>query len=78
MTLCEYADLFGVPGQGIHAIRIGNIAIVDVIFTVIGAYLLSKFFDTDFIVTLIAVFLLGIILHHMFCVETTINKWLFG
>jgi hypothetical protein len=45
--------------------------------TIIGAYILSLIFKTPFAYTLIALFVLGIILHRIFCVRTTIDKFLF-
>jgi len=77
MNLCKYKDALGVPGKGIHSYRIFNIAIADVIMTIIGAYILSLIFKTPFLYTLIALFVLGIILHKIFCVRTTIDKFLF-
>jgi len=78
MDLCKYKDALGIPGKGIHSYRIFNIAIADVIMTIIGAYILSLIFKTPFTYTLIALFILGIILHRIFCVHTTIDKLLFG
>jgi len=77
MNLCKYKDALGIPGKGIHSYRIFNIAIADVIMTIIGAYILSLIFKTPFAYTLIALFVLGIILHRIFCVRTTIDKFLF-
>jgi uncharacterized membrane protein len=77
MSLCKYKDALGIPGKGIHSYRIFNIAIADVIMTIVGAYVLSLIFKTPFIYTLIALFILGIILHRIFCVRTTIDKLLF-
>jgi uncharacterized membrane protein len=77
MSLCKYKDALGIPGKGIHSYRIFNIAIADVIMTIIGAYILSLIFKTPFTYTLIALFILGIILHRIFCVRTTIDKLLF-
>ena len=76
--LCKYKDALGVPGQGVHSYRIFNIAIVDVIMTVIAAYLFSLIFRTSFLYTTIVLFILGIILHKIFCVKTTVDKFLFG
>jgi hypothetical protein len=39
MDLCKYKNILGVPGQGPHSYRIFNIAIVDVILTIILAYM---------------------------------------
>jgi len=76
MRLCQFKNLFGVPKEGLHSIRIFNIAIVDVILTVIGAYLLSRYFEWNFWYTLGGLFILGIFLHWLFCVDTTINLFL--
>ena len=71
-------EIFGKEGEGVHSYRVFNIAIVDVIATIIGAYLLSIFFKINFWIILIILFILGIILHRLFCVNTTINKFIFG
>ena len=77
MNLCKYKNLLGIPGKGIHSFQIGGIAVADVIMTVIGALFLSCLFKWNFLYTLICLFLLGIVLHHVFCVRTTIDKLLF-
>ena len=76
--LCKYKDFFGRPGEGAHSYRIFNIAYIDVIFTVIMAWVISKLFTLSFGYTLIIVFLLGIVMHRAFCVRTTIDKLFFG
>jgi uncharacterized membrane protein len=78
IDLCKYKDILGVPGKGIHSYRIFGIAIADVIMTIIGAKILSIIFKWKFMYTLIGFFLLGIVLHKLFCVNTTINKLIFG
>jgi hypothetical protein len=42
MPLSDYKDIFGKPGEGGHAYRIFDIAIVDVIFTIIGGYMIAN------------------------------------
>jgi hypothetical protein len=76
--LCKYKDFFGKPGEGAHSYRIFNIAYIDVIFTVIMAWAISKLFAASFGYTLVVVFLLGIVMHRAFCVRTTIDKLIFG
>ena len=76
--LCKYKDIFGISGEGLHKYRIFNIAIVDVSLTIIISLLFSYIFNINFILTLIIFFLLGIILHRIFCVKTTIDKLLFS
>ena len=76
--LCKYKSVFGEPGKGPHSYRIFNIAIIDVLFTVLFAWLISLVSNLSFTYTLIILFLLGIIMHRMFCVRTTIDKLIFG
>jgi len=80
MVLCNYSKLFGETNKGIHAYRIFNIAIIDVIMTFIGAYLLKIFLfrNTSYLKILIGLFIIGIISHRLFCVRTTIDKILFN
>jgi len=77
MSLCKYKNMLGVPGKGVHSYRIFNIAIADVVMTIIGAYAISYFFKWSFLWTLVWLFILGIILHRIFCVKTTVNDLLF-
>ena len=39
--LCKYKDALGKPKTGIHSYRIFNIAIADVIMTIIAALIIS-------------------------------------
>jgi hypothetical protein len=78
VSLCKYKDILGKPNQGVHSYRIFNIAIVDVLLTILGAYLISYFSNYKFIYTLIGMFILGIVLHRLFCVRTTVDKLLFN
>jgi hypothetical protein len=78
MDLCKYKNILGIPGQGPHSYRIFNIAVVDVILTIIAAYIISYIFNISFLKTSITLFILGIILHRLFCVRTTIDKLLFN
>ena len=77
MDLCKYKNALGEPRKGIHSYRLFGVAIIDVIMTIFGAYLLSYFFNISFTYTSIILFGLGIFLHHIFCVKTTIDKILF-
>ena len=77
VSLCKYKNALGIPNEGIHSYRLFGVAIIDVIMTIIGALIISYFFKISFIYTLITLFILGIILHKVFCVRTTIDKILF-
>jgi hypothetical protein len=75
--LCKYKDALGNPGKGIHSYRFMGVAIADVIMTLIGAFLISYYTGYSFLNVSIFLFILGIILHRLFCVRTTIDKLLF-
>lgn len=84
MSLCQYKNMFGVPNDGAHSIRIYNVAVIDVVATVIAAYFIHKYINKNyvkmhisFIQTLFILFLIGVVLHRIFCVRTTIDKLLF-
>ena len=76
---CNYSEIFGKVGGGLHSYRIFNIAIIDVIFTIIGAYFLQKSLlkEYKYYEVLGGLFLLGVIMHRLFCVRTTVDKLLF-
>ena len=76
--LCQYKDIFGKPNKGIHSYRIFNIAIVDVLLTILLALFISYIFKFNFWITLLIIFLIGIIIHRIFCVRTTVDKILFS
>lgn len=71
--LCQYKDLLGKPNQGAHAYRIFNIAIVDLLLTILASLILSKWLKINFLICLICLIILSIIIHTIFCVKTTIN-----
>jgi hypothetical protein len=76
-NLCKHRNALGVPRKGVHSVRLGGIAVVDVIMTLIGAYIIARIMRASFAWTAAGLFLLGIILHRLFCVRTTIDKLLF-
>jgi len=75
-------DLFGSPGTGIHSYRIFNIAYLDVLSTMIIAYIIHQVIHQfnqviSYSTVLISLFMVGILLHRVFEVRTTIDKLLF-
>jgi hypothetical protein len=76
-VLCKYKNFFGEPNKGVHKYRLFNIAIVDLVLTILVAYLISLYFKNSFKYVLLFMFLLGILFHRIFCVRTTIDKILF-
>jgi len=75
---CEYKNIFGQVAQGAHSYRIADIAVVDVIATILVALVIYHFWPKcGFGYILLTLFLLGIIMHRLFCVRTRIDKLIF-
>ena len=74
--LCNYKDFFGEARTGVHSYRFMDIALFDLILTLIVAYILSQVTQSSFWKLTLSLFLLGIFLHWVFCVPTTINQLL--
>ena len=77
MNLCDYKNIFGEPKKNIHSYRLFNIAIIDVIATLLVGFVIAKYFNENIYFVLLILFMLGIILHKLFCVNTTINNLIF-
>ena len=78
MSLCKYKTVLGTPGKGVHTHFMG-IAYKDVIGTILIALILYMFFPRiPLVYYMIGIFGLGILLHRLFCVNTTVDKLLFG
>jgi hypothetical protein len=79
MNVCifsKYRDIFGKPNTGVHRYRIMDVAMVDYIMTIIGAFILSYLTYIPVEITTIFLFLSGIILHIIFGVETNTSKFI--
>jgi hypothetical protein len=76
MDLCKYKNIFGEPGQYPHT-HIMGIAWVDTLLTLLLAYAVSYIFNIEIVLAILITFLLGIIMHRLFCVRTTVDKLLF-
>ena len=76
-NLCKYKDVLGEPKKGIHSYRFLGFAIMDVIMTLLGALIIAYVFQLSFLYTALTIFALGIVLHRIFCVRTTVDKLLF-
>jgi hypothetical protein len=79
MDSCEFKDILGKPREGVHKLRdpIFDTALTDVLMTGIGAFLISRMTNYRFMMVFLVLFVLGIVLHRVFCVRTTIDKFLF-
>lgn len=86
MSLCKYKNALGEPNTGIHSVRIFNIAIFDVLATILVGVLLHQFIIVEWLemsssiklwMVLLVLFVLGILLHRLYCVRTTVDKMIF-
>jgi len=75
--LCKYKNIIGEPRTGLHQYRLFDISVFDVGVTVFAGLLFSEIFKWNVWYTLGGLFLIGIIIHRMFCVRTTVDKVLF-
>ena len=76
--LCKYKDIFGKVGEGAHSYRVFNIAIVDVLLTILLGIIIHIVNPKwSLLYILIVLFILGIVAHRLFCVRTTIDRLLF-
>jgi len=73
---CPFKDVLGKPREGVHSLRIPgtDISLVDTVLTFVGAYLIKG--PYPYLHVLVAFFILGEILHMMFCVDTAFISWL--
>ena len=79
LYFCKYKDSLGKPKKGLHSYRVFDIAVIDVLFTLILAKFIQYYLleEWDFLLILVLCFSIGIILHRLFCVKTTIDKLFF-
>jgi hypothetical protein len=76
LNLCQYKNILGKPNEGVHRFRIFDMAIFDIILTILLGLLLAKLLKINTLSGIVIAFGLGIIFHKIFCVETTLNKML--
>ena len=78
--LCQYKNILGKPNEGVHSHRIFGYAFVDILLTIIVAYYAHKYYGKgkDLGMFIAGSFLLGIIVHRIFCVNTKLNVQIFG
>jgi polyferredoxin len=76
--LCAHRHVFGKEGEGVHRHRLFGIAVVDAVLTIALGLLIARWTGWHVLPTLLGLFLLAIIAHRLFCVNTTVNKAIFG
>ncbi len=74
LGLCEYKNLFGKPREGLHAYRLFDVAIVDVLATLFLSVLLSRYVvNYSWYTVFIFLVLISIPIHRLFCVKTVLS-----
>jgi hypothetical protein len=72
----EMENIFGEPGKGFHATRIGGLALYDILGTIGLALATTYFFNISLLWSLVIWFVLGEILHWYFGVKTAFMRLL--
>lgn len=79
MDICifsKYKHILGKPKEGVHSIRYMDVALVDYILTIIGAFLITYFTAIPVEITTIFLFGLGVIIHLLFGVQSNTTKYI--
>lgn len=72
---CAYKDILGKKNEGVHSYRTFGFSTVDTLLTVLLAVVISR---EDFVRVFIGLMLLSVILHRLFCVDSTLTMLVFG
>lgn len=72
----KYKNILGKPKEGVHKYRLIDVAMVDYILTIIGAFILTYLTTVPVEITTIFLFSLGIVLHLLFDVNTNTTKFI--
>ena len=75
-SLKKFSDIFGKPRTGIHSYRFLDTSIVDYIGTILFAIIFTKITKVPLVLSTIIMFILGIILHLIFGVQTNTLTYL--
>ena len=76
--LSDLSNIFGAPGTGIHSVRLGGIAIIDVVLSLVLALCITLATGQNMIKVSLCVFLAGVAFHRLFNVKTTLDGAIFG
>lgn len=69
-------DIFGKPNTGVHKCKLFGISIVDMISTIILAYIVSELTKDSFFKIFLIFLIIGEISHYVFRVDTAFIKFL--
>jgi hypothetical protein len=72
----KYKNILGIPGKGIHKYRFLGTAVMDYVFSILLAILITYLTHIPLVLTTIGILVLGIVLHALFGVETNAIRFL--
>jgi hypothetical protein len=72
----KFKDVLGVPGKGVHKYTFLNTAVVDYLLTILLAVITSYFTEIPLVLTTIFWFIMGIVAHVLFGVNTNTVRFL--
>ena len=78
LDLTKYKNIFGSPGTGLHKIKFKGTSIIDYFLTIVGAFILTYYTDIPLVLSTIGLFILGILIHYLFGIETQVLKFIFS
>lgn len=76
MSLCQYKDVLGKPNEGFHKERLFGMARNDLLGTIAISVIIGLLLKKNILLVFIIIFLLGVLLHILFCVDTAFIKFL--
>ena len=74
--LSKYKNILGAPGTGIHQYKFKGTSIIDYLLTIIGAFIITYYTDIPLVLTTIGLFIIGILIHNLFGLETQAIKFI--
>lgn len=72
----KYKNIFGIPGKGVHSIRLAGTAVVDYTLTLLVAVITSLLTGFPLVLATILWFGIGFVLHILFGVQTSTLTYL--
>jgi len=78
LDLTKYKNIFGSPGTGLHKIKFKGTSVIDYFLTIVGAFILTYYTDIPLVLSTIGLFIIGILLHYLFGIETQVLKFIFS
>lgn len=72
----QYSNIFGKVGEGVHKLKFMNVIVIDNLLTILLSTVISYFINIPFPIVIIGVYILSIIIHYLFGVQTKTLSYL--